>query len=223
MTAGDNRVKKVSFVSISEASRILGVSEAALRQWTDEGKIKAFVTPGGHRRYSRTDLEKLRNSSRKMLGIKDLAAELKGTSQAHRQISTSLLSGNTGSHRLDSESQEDLAAVGKLLLRLIVEYVTANSEKGNLVFSIQEAGRSLGTILARAGLPLTDAVEAFVLHRGPFTEIIARMLLQKGTVTEQAAARMPLVEKALDAALVSLVSAHQQFYCNSDKSLQGEG
>ena len=43
-------------LSISEASQLLGFSEAALRQWTDEGKIKAFITPGGHRRYVRAEL-----------------------------------------------------------------------------------------------------------------------------------------------------------------------
>ncbi len=48
-----------TLLNISEASRILGVSEAALRQWTGEGKIKAFVTPSGHRRYSQADLKKL--------------------------------------------------------------------------------------------------------------------------------------------------------------------
>ena len=49
-------------LSISEASQLLGVSEGALRQWTDEGKIKAFITPGGHRRYARAELKKLMGS-----------------------------------------------------------------------------------------------------------------------------------------------------------------
>ena len=52
-------MKKVSMLSISEASSLLGVNEATLRQWTDEGKIKAFITPGGHRRYSESELRRL--------------------------------------------------------------------------------------------------------------------------------------------------------------------
>ncbi len=44
-----------SLLSISEASRMLGIREATLRQWTDAGKIRAFVTPGGHRRYSKNE------------------------------------------------------------------------------------------------------------------------------------------------------------------------
>lgn len=45
------------------ASRLLGVSEATLRRWSDSGRLKAFMTPGGHRR-SRAALERLLPSSR---------------------------------------------------------------------------------------------------------------------------------------------------------------
>jgi excisionase family DNA binding protein len=61
--AGQNQEE---IVSISEASHLLGVNEATLRQWTDEGKLKAFITPGGHRRYYRADLKKFTRSSRKI-------------------------------------------------------------------------------------------------------------------------------------------------------------
>jgi len=33
---------------------MIGVSPATLRRWSDAGDIKAFTTPGGHRRFSRT-------------------------------------------------------------------------------------------------------------------------------------------------------------------------
>ncbi|MFP3975558.1 MAG: helix-turn-helix domain-containing protein [Dehalococcoidia bacterium] len=46
---------------MGETSAILGVSEVTLRQWTDQGRIKAFIS---HRRYSKTELNKLINSKR---------------------------------------------------------------------------------------------------------------------------------------------------------------
>ena len=51
-----------SLVTLGEAASILGVSGVALRQWTDEGMIKAFITPGGHRRYSTGELKKFMSS-----------------------------------------------------------------------------------------------------------------------------------------------------------------
>ena len=65
-------MKQPDLISIGEASQILGVNEATLRQWTDEGKLKAFITPGGHRSYSRSDLKKLTGSHQKALSINDL-------------------------------------------------------------------------------------------------------------------------------------------------------
>ncbi|MDD4635199.1 MAG: helix-turn-helix domain-containing protein, partial [Dehalococcoidales bacterium] len=53
-----------SWLSIGEACRILGVSEATLRQWTDDGQIKVFITPGGHRRYQRSQLDEFMVSRR---------------------------------------------------------------------------------------------------------------------------------------------------------------
>lgn len=89
-------------VSIHEASSILGVSEAALRYWTDEGKVKAFVTPGGHRRYSKSELKKFVTSHKKMIGIKDLVTELDDTAQQHRDIVRTFASDSALVRRSDS-------------------------------------------------------------------------------------------------------------------------
>ena len=46
------------WVSLSEASRVLGVSPATLRRWSDAGRLRVYTTPGGHRRFSRDALER---------------------------------------------------------------------------------------------------------------------------------------------------------------------
>ncbi len=49
--------KNSDFISTAEASKILGVARTTVVKWIDEGVIKAFVTPGGHRKIRRRDLE----------------------------------------------------------------------------------------------------------------------------------------------------------------------
>jgi excisionase family DNA binding protein len=39
------------YLSTTEAAKLLNVGSQTLRNWTDEGKIDAYVTEGGHRRY----------------------------------------------------------------------------------------------------------------------------------------------------------------------------
>ena len=47
-------------LSIKEASEFLGVSIDTLRRWERAGKITAFRTEGGHRRYEKKDLIKFK-------------------------------------------------------------------------------------------------------------------------------------------------------------------
>ena len=63
MTGSKPSTKKL-FLSVGKASEVLGVSEATLRHWTDEGRVRAFVTPGGHRRYSAHELERFAKAHR---------------------------------------------------------------------------------------------------------------------------------------------------------------
>jgi len=43
-----------------EVATYLGVSSETLKRWTKAGKIRCVKTPGGHRRYSRVDVERAR-------------------------------------------------------------------------------------------------------------------------------------------------------------------
>lgn len=45
------------WLTLGQAARFLGVAQSTIRKWSDQGRVPAFYTPGGHRRYRRHDLE----------------------------------------------------------------------------------------------------------------------------------------------------------------------
>src|SRR5689334_19378640 len=45
------------WLTLGQAARFLGVAQSTIRKWSDQGRVPAFYTPGGHRRYRRSDLE----------------------------------------------------------------------------------------------------------------------------------------------------------------------
>ncbi|HXR11608.1 MAG TPA: response regulator [Gaiellaceae bacterium] len=45
------------WMTLGQAARFLGVAQSTIRKWSDQGRVPAFYTPGGHRRYRRSDLE----------------------------------------------------------------------------------------------------------------------------------------------------------------------
>jgi|SRR5579884_978365 len=48
---------ETEWLTLGQAARFLGVAQSTIRKWSDQGRVPAFYTPGGHRRYRRSDLE----------------------------------------------------------------------------------------------------------------------------------------------------------------------
>lgn len=45
------------WLTLGQAARYLGVAQSTIRKWSDSGRVRAFKTPGRHRRYRRGDLD----------------------------------------------------------------------------------------------------------------------------------------------------------------------
>ena len=45
------------WLTLGQAAKYLGVAQSTIRKWSDQERLKAFYTPGGHRRYRRRDLD----------------------------------------------------------------------------------------------------------------------------------------------------------------------
>src|SRR3954453_7720451 len=41
------------WLTLGQAAKYLGVAQSTIRKWSDDGRVRAFYTPGGHRRYRR--------------------------------------------------------------------------------------------------------------------------------------------------------------------------
>src|SRR5690348_18267894 len=47
------------WLSLGPASELLGIDPDTLRRWADEGRVPAWTTPGGHRRFDADALNRL--------------------------------------------------------------------------------------------------------------------------------------------------------------------
>ncbi len=198
-----------TLISIREASQILGVSETTLRQWTDEGKIGAFITPGGHRRYSKVEIRQFMGLQQRVHGIKDLVAELEGAATLHHDIALANFTNTSWFNKLSKESQERLAQYGRRLLNLVIKYITEPSKREETIKLVHNTGGDFGEELAKQGLSLIDSLEAFILHRDPVVNSATHLLKRREALNERAVEAIPLVTHIMDEALVSLVAAHQ--------------
>lgn len=45
------------FLTTDDVSKLLHVGKSTIKRWTDEGKLKCFRTPGGHRKFKTANVE----------------------------------------------------------------------------------------------------------------------------------------------------------------------
>src|SRR5689334_5057791 len=55
--AGRQPQEETDWLTLGQAARYLGVAQSTIRKWSDSGRVRAFKTPGRHRRYRRADLD----------------------------------------------------------------------------------------------------------------------------------------------------------------------
>jgi excisionase family DNA binding protein len=54
---------ELDWLTLGQAAKYLGVAQSTIRKWSDQGRVPAFYTPGGHRRYKRGDLDRFLDRS----------------------------------------------------------------------------------------------------------------------------------------------------------------
>ena len=199
------------FLGISKASQLLGISETTLRRWTDEGRIRVFITPGGHRRYPANELRQFMQARRAVQGIASVASHLEDTVPVHRTTARADIGSALSMSQLPKESQERLARSGRELLDLVVRYIVQPAKREETIQLVRKVGEEHGRTLAALGLPLVDSLDAFIKHRNLLVEAAAQFAKKGHVSSERAVAAVPMVTRILDEALVSLVAAHQSY------------
>ncbi len=94
-----------SWFSLGPASRMVGVGPETLRRWADEGRVESFVTPGGHRRFSRRALDRLVRDARPApASLARLGATPERLIAAYRRRNVSSAGTRTSSHPAEAHS-----------------------------------------------------------------------------------------------------------------------
>ena len=202
-------LKKVNMLGISEASSLLGVSETTLRQWTDEGKIGAFITPGGHRRYPESELRRLLGSQRQIHGLKDLVKQIKEVSPMQPETARQYMQSTSWYSRLDNEAKRKMAERGHHMVELIIKHIS-DPHHPDALEQARHIGKEFGTDLAQLGFSLSDALEAFLLHRAPVLNAVTAFMKNK-ELNSRTIKVIPEINHLLDETLLALVEAHQRY------------
>jgi excisionase family DNA binding protein len=198
------------WLTLSDASKLLGVHPSTLRQWCDEGRITAFRTPGGHRRFSRVEVERFLSSS---AGLKPTANVPKLFME---QALTNTRSEASASLPLATWARDDAAwrerkrQMGRRLMGIMVQFMSRRNAEESLLQEARDLGRAYGSDLASEGTTLPEAVMAFMLFRDSVLETIFQLPDTSGLDRDESLHMFHRLSGLMNQVLAAMMDAHSE-------------
>ena len=205
--------RQSAWLSLGPASRLLGVDPDTLRRWADDGRIEAYTTPGGHRRFERRALERLaatRRPGRRLLA--SLGATPERLSRAYRR-SYDAPDGVAREVPLIPADREAYRQDGRRLVEALVGHLDADPHD-ELARARAEADAcalvdDLARRLAVGGTSLTESVGLFIAARRPFLAELAAIGRRRALDPARLATLYEDASGLLDRLLLRLIATHQ--------------
>lgn len=200
------------WISLSDASRILGVAPATVRRWSDAGRLRVFTTPGGHRRFSRSSLERLLpadRSRRPSVGAAGLTPSR--LARVYRRAGRDAVPQLPWVLALTDDQRVVFRERGHLLAASLLQYLDASQPEAashHLAESTRSA-EEYGGVAAGLGLSLSQTVEAFLRFRAPFHHELAVAARRRGFDTPETTDLLETAERAMDRLLVATMTGHE--------------
>lgn len=172
------------WLSLGPASQLLGVDPDTLRRWADDGRVAAWTTPGGHRRFDRAALERLAadrggRAVRSLSTLGATPARLARVYRRHYAIDTGTSPQATPRTPALDEEREAYRRDGRQLIAGLIAFLDARPGDTRTRDRLEAEACAVvddqAARLARSGTSLTDAVARFVVARQPFLTELAQL------------------------------------------------
>jgi len=201
------------WLTLTQASRALGVTPNTLRRWADRGQVPSFITPGGHRRFPLAAIMSFVPSHRPQRPpLAALGASSDHMARAYRRARPTTHSNEPAGWLADLPDSERVRfrRRGMELVGSLLAYLDADRERhGPLFVAAEGHAREYGAEAAKAGASLSDTVEGFLRFRRPFVDELALLARRRHLDTREATELLADAETALDRLLVALMLGHE--------------
>ena len=199
------------WIGLSEASRLLGVSTATLRRWSDAGRLRVYTTPGGHRRFSLSALERLLPADRSRRPSIGAAGLTPGRlARTYRRASRDVAPELPWVLALTDEQRLLFRERGHVLAASLLQHLDASQVETarHHLAEAADSAEEYGMVAANLGLSLSQTVEGFLRFRAPFHHELALAARRRGFDTAETTELLETAERAMDRLLVATMSGH---------------
>ncbi len=200
------------WLSIRDASRLLGVHIGTVREWADSGVLTSYRTPGGHRRFSALDIDTfIKRQKAGQVSTPSPAEQALGAVrqelQAHPLIHSSwfknLSSKPTPLQRVQQRE------FGQHLLQCVVAFVEQPTQRDLLLDDGRQVAREYGRALAAGGLSAGNAARATIYFRGLILKTVLEAEIGSRLGDEEDARLFQRVSSFLDEILLAILDSYE--------------
>ncbi|TLN20906.1 helix-turn-helix domain-containing protein [bacterium] len=153
-----------SWLSLSEASKRLGIHFTTLRRWADQGLIEHMRTPGGKRKFSTRAIDEfLERRSTPVQNPKAIEVlKDKTLVQARTDIQNYKQTKPGWYANISDEQRKLMRATGNKLIALMFQYCSRENEGEIFLEEGKRIGKVYGRFSASVGLTLEECIRTFL-------------------------------------------------------------
>ncbi len=199
------------WIGLHEASELLGISASTLRRWSDAGVVQTFVTPGGHRRFSRAAVMALLPTAHRRPTMERLGETPERMSRVYRRTVGASLPAIPWLGSLTDEQRALFREHGRLIAGALLEALDAPDDAARAAH-LAGASRSAaeyGRAAAIANVPASVAVQVFLRFRRPFLGELSDLGRRRGLDTTAVTELIDGATDAFDELLVATVRGQE--------------
>lgn len=196
-----------------EASHVLGVSPATLRRWSDRGDVGTFITPGGHRRYRRSSLERVFRTSAAAVPLLPADLNTSRMVRAYRSETRRVRDELPWLGQLTVAQRDWFREHGRRLAGALLNHLDAgDQDRKRAERALSEAtdeAAEYGRMASALNLSLGQTVEGFLRLRRPFLQQLGLAAGRREMSSTTTAELIAAAETAMDRLLLAVVGTHK--------------
>ncbi|MDI9546693.1 MAG: helix-turn-helix domain-containing protein [Chloroflexota bacterium] len=172
MTENEDDLRGPRWLTLKDASRFLGVHYTTVRTWADRGELRVFRTPGGHRRFSVTDLRQFLEERAGHAALADTEALVDVAVSRVRQEIRKMPRDESRWRDGDDDGNDLRRQRGRQLFALAIAFVLKPNQRERILREGRELGQAYGSEAALNGVGLRDTGKAVQFFRSQLTQVL---------------------------------------------------
>ena len=197
-------------LSLGQAAKRLNVHPVTLRRWANNGDILVVLTPGGHRKFPKSEVDRLLNASQpKVEKAQSVPTVLEQTALSHTRAEIDGHRNESWMLSLDDASRNEQRVMGRRVMGLMMQYLSATDDTEDLLDEARAIGHTYAEMAKRTGLTMSQTLQALMFFR---ENIVESMILLPEVVQKRIDSSKQLLRKVntfLNAILLGLTESYE--------------